>query len=365
MARPGEVVPASARARRPVVVWNATRACNLACAHCYASAKSSPASDELDHDEAVAFIDDLAAFGVPAVLLSGGEPLTRSDLLALVEHGIARGLRFTLSTNGTLIDDRVARALSDVGITYAGISLDGAEPTHDRLRRCNGAWRSSVRGLRSLYDRGVKRGVRFTLTPDTVADLDAVLAFAATERVERVCVYHLVPAGRGARLADITPEQRRDAVERVFEFAVEHPDVEVLTVDNPSDGAALCRWLEQRDQAAARRCRRALAWNGGARHGPGVGIAAVDERGDVHVDQFSRHHTVGNVRDRPFSAIWSDPTDPQLRALRDAERRVPSRCAECAELALCGGGSRTRAEAATGDPWGFDPSCSLLGARCP
>jgi len=362
MARPGERVPRSARARRPVVVWNVTRACNLACAHCYASAKSGPSPDELDHTEAIAFLDDLAAFGVPSVLLSGGEPLTRPDLLALVEHGVGRGLRFTLSTNGTLIDDRVARALGAVGITYVGVSIDGTEPTHDRLRRRVGAWQASVRALRALRRAGVKRGIRFTLTPDTQRDLGAVLGFTESERIERLCVYHLVPSGRGRRLVDITASQRRAALERIFEFAATHHDVEVLTVDNPSDGPALHRWLSTRDPIAAERCRQALEWNGGAAHGPGFALAAVDERGDVHVDQFSRHHTVGSIRLEPFSRIWSSPADSYLRLRRARDHPLPAQCRSCAGHAMCGGGSRTRAAVATGDPWGFDPSCSLVGA---
>jgi len=359
MSRPGEIVPRSSAQRRPVVVWNSTRECNLACAHCYASARSGPAPDELDTSEALAMLDDLADFGVPAVLLSGGEPLTRPDLLELLEHGIERGLRMTLSTNGTLLDDGLASALASLGITYVGISIDGTEATHDRLRRKTGAWRRSVHGLRTLHDAGVRRGIRFTLTPDTVTDLERVLAFAEAERVERVCVYHLVPSGRGRRLVDIEPEQRRAALECIFEFAVEHPTVEVLTVDNPSDGPALVHWLRERDPSAARRCRRALEWNRGAPYGPGVGLAAIDECGDVHVDQFSRHHSVGNVRVEPFSRIWSQPTDPYLRALRSTTRPLPKRCQACADQGLCGGGMRTRAEAMTGDPWGFDPSCTL------
>lgn len=356
-------MPVSAGARRPVVVWNATQACNLTCAHCYASAKSRPARDELDTSEAMAFLDDLADFGVPAVLLSGGEPLTRPDLLVLLEHGIGRGLRFTLSTNGTLLDDRLARALARVGVTYVGISIDGTEPTHDHLRRRAGAWRSSVRALGALGEAGVKRGIRFTLTPDTVADLGPVLEFAVAQRIERICVYHLVPSGRGRRLVDVTPAQRQRALEEIFEFATAHPEIEVLTVDNPSDGPALYVWLQSHDPVAAKRCRRALEWNGGAVNGPGVGLAAVDERGDVHIDQFSRDHTVGNIRDTPFSQIWARPADPYLRLLRGPKRPVPVRCRLCPGLAMCGGGSRTRALAATRDRRGFDPSCSVSEER--
>ena len=363
MTRAGESMPASARERRPVVVWNSTQACNLTCAHCYASAKSRPARDELDTSEAMAFLDDLANFGVPAVLLSGGEPLTRPDLLVLLEHGISRGLRFTLSTNGTLLDDHMASAIAEVGVAYVGISIDGTESTHDHLRRRPGAWRSSVRALGVLGDAGVKRGIRFTLTPDTVADLGSVLEFAVAQRIERVCVYHLVPSGRGRRLVDLSPEQRHRALEEIFEFATAHPEIEVLTVDNPSDGPALYLWLQSHDPGAAKRCRRALEWNGGAVNGPGVGLAAVDERGGVHIDQFSRDHTVGNIRDTPFSHIWTQPADLYLRLLRGPERPVPVRCRVCPGLAMCGGGSRTRALAATRDRRGFDPSCSVSEAR--
>ncbi len=138
--RSGEHTPRSSTDRRPVVVWNVTRACNLACTHCYASAKRTPAADELTGDEARAFLDDLARYGVPAVLISGGEPLARPDLLDLMTYGVERGLRFTLSTNGTLIDDITARRLKTAGLIYAGVSIDGPEELHDRQRWACGIW---------------------------------------------------------------------------------------------------------------------------------------------------------------------------------------------------------------------------------
>ncbi|MCZ7535417.1 MAG: radical SAM protein [Acidimicrobiia bacterium] len=329
-------------------------------AHCYASAKLAAAADELTTVEAMAFFDDLAAFGVPAVLMSGGEPLVRPDFSELVEHGTAAGLRFTLSTNGILIDSRMAESLARSGIIYAGVSIDGDEQTHDLLRRKEGAYRSSIDGLAHLGAAGVRRGVRFTLTPDTYPQLDAVLDLVVREQVDRICVYHLVPSGRGGRLDDIAPAERLDALHRIFAFAVDHPEAEVLTVDNPSDGPILHQWLRERDEEQAERCREMLTWNRGATGGPGIGLAAVDERGDVHPDQFSRHRTFGNVRERPFSAIWGEPTDPYLLQLRAADRPVAEECVVCPSLGICGGGLRSRAELATGDPWGFDPSCNLV-----
>ena len=357
--RSGEHTPASSTARRPVVVWNSTKQCNLTCAHCYASAKLAAAADELTTAEAKAFFDDLATFGVPAVLMSGGEPLMRPDFSELVAHGSAEGVRFTLSTNGTLIDASMAAALATAGVIYAGVSIDGDEQTHDLLRRQKGAYRGAVAGLANLGEAGVRRGVRFTITPDTYPQLDSVLDLVVSDHIDRICIYHLVPSGRGGRLYDVSPAERLDALNRVFAFAVDHPEAEVLTVDNPSDGPVLYQWLRERDEAQAERCHEMLTWNSGATGGPGVGIAAVDERGDVHPDQFSRHRTFGNVRERPFSEIWTQPTDPFLKQLRSPDRPIAKECSVCPSFDLCGGGLRSRAELATGDPWGFDPSCNL------
>jgi len=362
MRRHGEHRPASAGDRRPVVVWNCTKACNLSCAHCYASAKANPAEGELTGAEARGFLDDLAGFGVPAVLLSGGEPLVRRDLVDLLEYGRERGLRFTLSTNGMLVDDERARRLAAAGLVYAGVSIDGDRVNHDRQRRELGAYDAAIEGLRRLGEHGVRRGVRFTLTPDTIDGIDAVFGLVLQENIERLCVYHLVPQGRGARLVDVTPDERRALVERVFAFAVDHPDVEVLTVDNPSDGALLYHWLLSRDEERAAAARDAMEWNTGARGGSGIGIGCVTECGDVHPDQFSRFRVLGNLRERPFSSIWTDPDDEFVIAARSGTRPVPAACDGCPDYGVCGGGFRARAEAVTGDPWGADPSCQLLAA---
>ena len=296
------------------------------------------------------------------MLLSGGEPLVRPDLLELVVYGRDRGLRFTLSSNGTLVDDRIAAAIADAGVVYVGVSVDGGEAAHDRLRREAGARAAPIGGLRALHAAGVRRGIRFTLTPETLPSLDEVLGLVLDEQIDRLCLYHLVPSGRGRFLHDITVVERRNALGRLFDFALDHPETEVLTVDNPSDGPWLHRWLTERDADAAAACRVALRWNRGATGGSGAGLACIDERGDVHPDQFSRHRTFGNVLERPFSAIWSEPTDAYLLALRARERPMPEQCRRCDDLELCGGGFRARAEAITGDSWGFDPSCTLVDA---
>jgi Fe-coproporphyrin III synthase len=358
--RHGEHTPHSSTDRHPVVVWNVTRACNLACQHCYANAKRTPAPDELTTAEAKAFLDDLAAYTVPAVLISGGEPLARPDLMELISYGAERGLRFTLSSNGTKIDQTVAAHLKDAGLIYAGISIDGPKDLHDRQRCEAGSFDGAVQGLRHLADAGVRRGVRFTVTPGNIDGLSEVLALVLRESIERFCLYHLVPSGRGGNLHDISPEQRREVLHHIFVFAEAFPQIEVLTVDNPSDGVALAHWLDERDPERAARARDMLGWNAGARGGPGIGIGCVDERGDVHPDQFSRHRTLGSIRQAPFSEIWQNGRTEWLQLMRSEDRPIAPSCQACPELNLCGGGMRARAELATGDPWAADPSCSVL-----
>ncbi|MBI3099117.1 MAG: radical SAM protein [Planctomycetes bacterium] len=141
---------------RPVVVWTVSRRCNLACVHCYAAAGNKRFPGELSTAEATTMLQDLAAFGVPVLLLSGGEPLIRRDLLELAALARSLGLRITLSTNGTLITPAVAEQLKTIGVGYVGISLDGLEPTHDRFRGQEGAFQAALQGIRNCRAAGLK-----------------------------------------------------------------------------------------------------------------------------------------------------------------------------------------------------------------
>lgn len=367
--RPGRhAAPRSAAERRPVVVWNATRTCNLRCVHCYSDSEARRYRGELSTDEGRALLDDLRAFGVPALLLSGGEPLVRPDAFDLLAHAKAIGLKVTLSTNGTLIDERAAGRLLAADVAYVGISLDGIGPTNDRFRGVDGAFDRAIRGIRACLAVGLKVGLRMTLTRHNVADLDRIFDLVEAERIPRVCFYHLVPSGRGRFLdADILrPDETRAAVEKIIRWADDlrrrASPIEVLTVANPADGPFLLLHLRNAADPRAGEVERRLAWNGGGLWGSGTGIACVGPTGDVHPDQFWREAVVGNVRDRPFSLIWSDPSCDLLAGLRDRLPRLRGRCAGCRFVFLCGGGFRARA-AAAGDAWGPDPGCYLSDAE--
>lgn len=351
--------------RGPVVVWNWTRACNLGCTHCYADAIRGRSSGELDTDQAQSVLRELAQMRVPALLLSGGEPLMRPDALGLIGYARELGLRCTLSTNGTLIDEATADALASTGITYVGISLDGPPEIHDRWRASRGAHAAAVAGIRRLRRRGVRVGLRFTLHRDSAAQLPHMVDTVRELGISRFCVYHLVPAGRGQRLdsSALSRAEERESVAWLVEQAVsllrDDPDLELLTVDNHSDGPFAYLWLRQHHPELAERALGMLRRNRGNRSG--IALAAIGPRGDVHPDQFSRELVLGNVLEHPLHEIWDGPS-PLLQRLRDRARYIGGRCANCAWFSVCSGNLRARA-AAAGDLWGEDPACLLEDAE--
>ncbi|MHB8375856.1 MAG: radical SAM protein [Dehalococcoidia bacterium] len=349
--------------KKPVVVWNVTRRCNLHCVHCYAAAGDRDYPGELSTEESFAVIDDLAAFGVPVILFSGGEPLVRPDLFALSGRARDRGLRVVLSTNGTLLTPATAREIKQQGFSYVGISLDGLAATHDRFRGMAGAFDASLRGIRACREAGVRVGVRFTITRRNRDEFASILRLVEEEDIPRLCVYHLAYSGRGKKLSreDLAPEETRDALDllmaQVRDWHARGVDKEVLTVDNHADAAYLYLRLQRDDDPRADEVLRLLRWNGG--NSSGTAIGCIDNLGDVHPDQFSWHLGLGNVRERPFSAIWGDESIPLLRDLRHRRERISGRCARCRFFDICNGNLRVRAEAATGDLWASDPACYL------
>jgi len=359
----GSGAPTSAAARRPIVVWNITRTCNLRCVHCYSDSYAKPYAGELTNAEAKTVLDDIAAFKVPAVLFSGGEPLARPDLLDLVAYTVAKGLRVTLSTNGTLIDEAVAAKLKANNLTYVGISLDGIGPTNDQFRGVEGAFDRAVRGFRNCMAVGQKVGLRLTLTKRNCQDIHQIFDFIEKEGIQRACFYHLVYSGRGNAADELTNAEVRRALdiilERTEDFHRRGISKEILTVDNHVDNAYIFLKLRQRDPAYADKVYQWMKWNGGGANSSGVGISNIDTQGNVHPDQFWQTATLGNVRERPFSQIWTDNNITLLRDLRNRRPLLKGRCAICKFQEICGGSFRVRAAQVHKDPWAPDPACYL------
>ena len=349
--------------KKPVVVWNMTRRCNLKCIHCYSNSADIDYPDELTTDEGKKLIDDLAAFGSPVILFSGGEPLLRKDLLELAQYARDKGMRAVISTNGTLITKDIAAKLQKVGLSYVGVSLDGLEKTHDRFRGKKGAFAAAIEGIRNCRDAGIKVGIRFTVNKHNVADVPDMFGLLRKEKIERMCFYHLVYTGRGSKLReeDLTHEETRKLIDliaaqtkRMFDDGL---SPEILTVDNHADGPYLLRRVQEQQPERADEVLQLLRWNGG--NSTGIGIGAVDHLGNVHPDQFWQHYSFGNVRERPFSQIWTDTRDPLMAGLKNRKPLLKGRCAQCQYLDICNGNFRVRAEAVYDDVWAPDPACYL------
>ncbi len=354
----------TAKDRRPIVVWNLTRTCNLKCIHCYTASDAIKYPGEVDFDTCKRVLEDLADFGVPAVLFSGGEPLIRKDLFDLATYARSLGLHVVLSTNGTLITPEIAQRFVELKFAYIGISLDSAIPEiHDKFRGVEGAFHRTMQGFRHCVQAGQKVGLRLTLSPHTADNLDKIFDFIEREGIERACLYHLCPAGRGKDLALTAPAKSRAALDvimdRTRDLIARGKRAEILTVDNHCDGPYMYLRMLREGHPRAQQVLDMLRWNGGGLYSSGVGIANIDFNGDVHADQFSMFRSFGNIKERKFSEIWQDTSDPIMAVLKNKLPLLKGRCGTCRFKEICGGALRARAEIMTGDPWASDPACYL------
>jgi radical SAM protein with 4Fe4S-binding SPASM domain len=368
-------MPAAARARKPITVWNITRTCNLRCVHCYSDSMAMQYPGELTWAQMKNVVDDLAAYQVPSLLLSGGEPMIHPRFFDLVDYATEKGLKLTISTNGTLITPEKAGRLKAANVAYVGISLDGIGKIHDEFRRKEGAFDGAVRGFRNCHDVDQKTGLRLTLTRHNVQNINQILDFIEEKEIKRVCFYHLVPAGRGSEMQVLGADEARHAIDtliaRVETWHKQGIDRELLTVTQPADGAYLLVRMENENHPNLAEARRLLSWNGGGANSSGRGIANIDTQGNVHPDQFWQDITLGNVKRMPFSEIWEGKNPDSagiLKSIRsigllsqeERQSRMSGPCADCKWFSICGGGFRTRAAFCNdGHLWGSDPGCYL------
>jgi 12,18-didecarboxysiroheme deacetylase len=340
-----------------------TRQCNLKCVHCYAQAKLTEQPDELTTQEGKKLIDDLSEMGAPVMLFSGGEPLMRKDLPELAAYAVQKGMRAVISTNGTLIDANTARTLKEIGLSYVGISLDGMRDINDKFRGVSGAYDAALNGIENCQKAGIKVGLRFTINKFNVNEIPVLFDLLEERDIPRICFYHLVYAGRGSNLIhdDLSRKETRKTVDLIIDrtraLHDKGMDKEVLTVDNHADGPYVYLRLTRENSPRASEVLELLQMNEGNNSGRGIGCVSWD--GSVHADQFWRHYSFGNVRQRPFSEIWHDLSNPLMNQLKEKKKHLKGRCARCRWLDVCGGNFRVRAEAVTGDIWAPDPACYL------
>lgn len=348
---------------KPVVIWNLTRRCNLKCRHCYTVSADVDFPGELTHEQAMTTLEDLGQFRVPALILSGGEPLDRKDLFTIAARARKLVRVLALSTNGTKIHGETADRVAEVGFDYVGISIDGIGKTNDWFRGVDGAFDAALRGVRELKKRGVKVGLRFCLTEGTAHHLPGLLKLCDDEGVDKFYLSHLVYAGRGDknRGEDAHHLRTRHAMDllmdRAWIAASEDMPLDIVTGNNDADAGYFLNWVQRNfDEVHAAHLRQHLrAWGGNS---SGLGVANIDFLGNVHPDTYWSDYTVGSVKQTPFSELWTGD-DPMLATLRTRPRPLKGRCGACALKDVCGGNTRIRALQLTGDPWAEDPACYL------
>lgn len=347
----------------PVVIWNLIRRCNLTCKHCYSISADIDFKGELSTDEVYTVMDDLKEFKVPVLILSGGEPLLRPDIWDISKRAQDMGFYVGLSTNGTLIDESNIEKIVAAKYDYIGVSIDGIEATHDEFRQRKGAFKESMHGIKLCQERGIKVGLRFTLTQDNAHELPQVLDLMDEYDLDKFYLSHLNYAGRGKRnrKRDVFHQMTRDALDMIFERSwnelQQGIEREYVTGNNDADGPYLLQWAEKNVPGEVDALRQRLEnWGGNS---SGVNISNIDNLGNVHPDTFWWDYNLGNVREKKFSEIWANPEDELMKGFRMTPRPVKGRCGECQYLKICGGNTRVRAYSLTDDPWAEDPACYL------
>jgi heme d1 biosynthesis radical SAM protein NirJ len=347
----------------PVVIWNLIRRCNLTCKHCYAISADYDFPGELSTDEIYTVMDNLKSFHVPVLILSGGEPLLRPDIFDISKQAKDMGFYVGLSTNGTMINESNINDIVEAGYDYVGISIDGIKETHDRFRRKEGAYEASMAGIDLCQQHDLKVGLRFTLTQDNAHELPALLNLMKEKEIDKFYLSHLNYSGRGNRNRkdDVVHRTTRDMMDLLFKTCMEHIDEgrnsEFVTGNNDADGVYLLHWVRRHYPELETHMRAKLTQWGG--NSSGVNIANIDNLGNVHPDTFWWHYNLGNVKERPFSEIWTDTSDPIMAGLKQSPRKISGRCGECTYFDICGGNTRIRAMQLHNDPWAEDPACYL------
>ncbi|EZQ10693.1 radical SAM protein [Candidatus Acidianus copahuensis] len=331
---------------RPVVTWNMTYKCNLNCAHCYINAGPDK-EDIVSTEEGKRIIDQIANIGSPLLIMSGGEPLMRRDFLTLAYYAKSKGLRLALSTNGTLISERIAKELKEIGFMYVGVSLDSPDPAwHDKFRGMKNAFSMTINGIRNAINAGLDVGLRFTLTRDNIDLLDDYMSLALSLGVSRITFYHISASGRGKNLKDMaySPVQYKKFMDKLIDYAKKLKGrVEIETTLGTFDGIYLAKGEEDLDFVAE---------SGGC----GRKMISIYPDGTVYPCQFVDFSPLGNVREKDLKEIIRNIPEIFTNPVNLINGK---KCSSCKYLAWCRGGDRVRAYYWGGDLLGDDPLCPI------
>jgi len=314
-----------------ILSWNVTRKCNLKCAHCYINATEEELQDELSTEEAKILMDQISAVSRPLLILSGGEPLLRNDILELIRYGTAKGFKMGLGSNGSLIDCKTAKDLKEAGITTVSISLDSGIPEiHDDFRGVKGSWEKAIGAIRALREENVLVQVNTTVTQQNYGEIDEIMSLVEQLGVENFHLFFLVPTGRGVKIADISPAKYEDMIRTTFAKAAKHK----LNV-RPSCAPQFMRIAKDSGLDMRQWIRGCIA---------GLYYCRVYPNGDVTPCPYLPVR-LGNITEQTFGQIWR--TSEVFKNLRDFST-LKGKCGACEYIRVCGG-CRARAYGLSSD----------------
>jgi radical SAM protein with 4Fe4S-binding SPASM domain len=314
-----------------VLSWNVTRQCNLKCPHCYINATDKKPINELTTEEAKNLIDQICEVSKPLLILSGGEPLLRSDIYELIRYGASKGLKMGLGSNGSLIDDAAAKKLKEAGIETVSISLDSHIPEqHDEFRGVKGSWEKAVSAIKALRKNGVLVQVNTTLTQQNYDQIDDIISLVESIGVENFHLFFLVPTGRGVKIADISPAKYESMIKTTFAKTARHK----LNV-RPSCAPQFMRIAKDMGLDMSRWIRGCIA---------GLYYCRVYPNGDVTPCPYLPIK-LGNIREKSFKEIWFN--SDMFKTMRDFDA-LKGKCGVCEYRVICGG-CRARAYGLSSD----------------
>jgi radical SAM protein len=335
-----------------IAIWETTEACDLACRHCRASAQPARDCGELTTSEGKQLLDDFACAKIPLVVLTGGDPAKRPDLLELIDHGIERGLTMALTPSATpLVTDELVRELASLELSCLAISIDGPEAgAHDDFRGVSGSFSHSQRILSVARASGLATQINTSVHTGNIGQLGAMAAWVATTGARLWSVFYVVPTGRAQ--ADMMPSA--EAVERSLEelaSLAEQTPFAIKTTAAPH----YRRVLAERAKARGSSAEHGFRGKSAVRINDGRGFVFVSHRGEIFPSGFLPVHC-GNVRTESVLDVYR--SHPTFQSLRDSAE-LTGKCGACDYRNLCGG-SRARAYALAGNFLGSDPLCAYV-----
>ncbi len=314
-----------------VMSWNLTRECNMKCSHCYINATEKKLDNELSTQEAKNLIDQIAEVSRPLLILSGGEPLLRSDVYELVKYGSMKGLKMGLGSNGSLLDVTAAKKLKEAGIATVSVSLDSIKPEqHDEFRGVPGSWQKAVNAIKALRENNVLMQINTTVTQQNINQIDEIMSLAEKIGVENFHLFFLVPTGRGTKISDISPQDYEDMITSTFAKASRHK----LNV-RPSCAPQFMRIAKGMGFDMRQWIRGCIA---------GLYYCRIYPNGDITPCPYLPI-TLGNIRAKPFRDIWFNSS--VFKSLRNPQI-LKGKCGACEYNNLCGG-CRARAYGLSSD----------------